>query len=111
MSGTQTYKGKFVSTGLTLEEFISDNISHLPEYYKEAEQSEQFYEIVWELCHKKDSKHHEFFIKDGIVQEVVELEDLQYSSFCEVDEVTGTFVTSFYDGGTCLGEMLEKEVS
>ncbi len=104
----QTYKGNFVSTGLTVEEFISDNIHILPEYYKEAEKLEQFYEIVWELCNKKDSKHYEFFIKDGVVQEVMELEDLQYSNFCEVDEVTGNFVTSFYDGGTCLSEMLEK---
>lgn len=109
MSETRTYSGKFVSTGLTLEDFVAKHISVLPEYYRDCDLMEQFHEISWELCHIKDtSKHHEFFIKDNIVHEVVELEDLQYKSFIKIDEESGTFVTSFYDGGTCLQEMLER---
>ena len=108
MSETQTLRGKFSCTDLTVEEFVDDNMKHLPEYYDQISLDEKFHEIVWEMCHSKNSKYIDFFQHDNIVYEVTELEDLQYNSFIEMDKLFGKFVTSFYDGGTCLSEMLSK---
>lgn len=108
MSETRTYKGKFFCTDLTVEQFVEDNIKHLPEYYLDADLMEKFYEITWEMCEKVDSKYKGFFTYDDLVYEVTDLDNLQYSSFIELDKVSGTFVTSFHDGGTCLSEMLVK---
>lgn len=108
MSETQTYKGKFACTDLTVEEFVEENSKYLPDYCPDVDIMEKFYEITWEMCDSKDAKHEGFFEHKGLVYEVTELKDLQYSSFVEIDKVAGTFVTSFYDGGTCLSEMLIK---
>jgi hypothetical protein len=53
MSETQTFRGKFACTDLTVEEFVGDNIKYLPEYYDQASLNEKFHEIVWEMCHSK----------------------------------------------------------
>lgn len=108
MSETQTFRGKFSCTDLTVEEFVDNNIKYLPEYYDQASLNEKFHEIVWEMCHSKNSKFNDFFQHNNIVYEVTELEDLQYNSFIEIDKVSGKFVTSFHDGGTDLSEMLSK---
>lgn len=108
MSETQTYKGKFSCTDLTVEEFVEENVKYLPDYYQDADLMEKFYEITWEMCNSKDTKHKGFFEHEGVVYGITELDNLQYSSFVEIDKVTGKFVTSFYDGGTCLSEMLSK---
>lgn len=108
MSETQTYKGKFACTDLTVKEFVEENSKYLPDYYQDADLMEKFYEITWEMCDSKDAKHKGFFHHEDLVYEITELDNLQYSSFVEIDKVTGTFVTSFYDGGTCLSEMLSK---
>ena len=53
-----------------------------------------------------------FVFKDQLF-EIIDKEDLEYEDFCEM-EWTGddqySFVASFYDGGTCLVEMITNEM-
>ena len=106
MSETKTYKGKFISTELSVEKFVKDNLYMLPSNC-EWTLLEKFYHIVEELCEEEGGPI-DFFIKEDEVYEVLELEDLDYDNFIQINEVTGEFVTSFYNGGTCLSEMLER---
>ena len=108
MSETRTYRGKFSYTGLTVEEFVEDNIKYLPDCCKDESLREKFYEIVFEMTNDKEIKAEDFFEYKGLVYEVTSLEDLEFKSFIEIDRVKGEFITSFYDGATSLSEMLAK---
>ena len=77
MSETQTYKGKFSSLEMTVEEFVEDNLHHLSDYLKDSDNvREKFMDICDNMEWRGESKG--FFVIDGIVQEISELEDLQY---------------------------------
>lgn len=73
----------------------------LEEEYKEGKLFEVFYEKY--LC-----------VKDTQVWEILEVEDLEEEdSFCRLhDNKDGTysFHTRYYNGGTCMSEMLEDEI-
>lgn len=52
-----------------------------------------------------------YIVIDHTLYEYLEKTDLQYSSFCNITKIaplTYEFTASFYNGGTCLGEMLEE---
>lgn len=109
MSETHTIKGKFKKVdlqGKSIEEFAKEHMLYikdkLPSYF------DSYTEYLIEYYDYK-----RYFTAKGKLYEITELKDITYDSFCEITEnidETYSFVTSFYDGGTCLSEMLEDGI-
>jgi hypothetical protein len=110
MSDTHTIVGKIKKVdlkGKSIEEFAKEHMSlisnELPSYF------ESYTEYLKEYYDYK-----RYFTAKGKLYEIIEATDFTYNDFCRINEnvdETYSFVTSFYDGGTCLIEMLEDEMS
>lgn len=110
MSDTHTIVGKIKKVdlqGKSIEEFAKEHMSFindkLPSYHK------SYTEYLIEYYDYK-----KYFIVKDKLYEITEYKDFDYEDFCVINEnidETYSFVTSFYDGGTCLIEMLEDEMS
>lgn len=109
MSDTHTIKGKIKKVNLqgkSIEEFAKEHMSFisrkLPSYCKSyTEYLKSYYD------------YKRYFTIKGKLYEIIEAKDITYDDFCIINEnidETYSFVTSFYDGGTCLIEMLEDEM-
>ena len=58
------------------------------------------------------SLHDKFIEVDDQIYEIIELQDIMFGCFCDItkDGDKIHFITSFYNGGTCLSEMLEEAI-
>lgn len=109
MSEQETVKGKLRKIdlqGKTLEEWAKDyilanyTIFAMPSIYK------SWLEMLLSVFYKK------FYIFNDILFEFIELEDIDDSYFCFVEDNkdgTYSFYASYYNGGTCLQECLDDE--
>lgn len=109
MSDQRTYKGKFqkvVFTEDTTEQFAENYVKRIKgEDYQLPSWVDSWLECL-------TNKYDEFFVINGELYKMLEKEDLEYPDFCVInknDNDTYSFITSFYDGGTYLEEMLEDE--
>ena len=110
MSGVHTIVGKIKKVdlkGKSIEEFAKEHMSYL------SRKLPSHYESYTEYL-KSYYDYERYFTIKGKLYEIIEAKDITYSDFCIVNEnidETYSFVTSFYDGGTCLTEMLEEGFS
>lgn len=106
MSQTETHYGKLrrVETSLTAENWCKNQcilagITELSSYHDSWE--EEF----------RDSFHEKYFIVNGQIWEVfdhIETEDGDIDIMIPNLDKTITFVQQFYNGGTCLSEVIEN---
>ena len=108
MSNTNIIKGKLkkvVLKGKTIEEWAKEHMSFISNKLPSCFKSYTDY-----LKDYYDYKR--YFTVKGKLYEIIEMEDIESNDFCVINEnyETYSFVTSFYDGDTCLIEMLEDEM-
>lgn len=110
MSETQVIKGKikliFVGSGSEMESYckrlcLKNDIKTLDGFDNLCTWKE-------ELIHSLSEK---YLVMRDSVYEIIEYMDLKEESFCEInnanDDGEREFIVSFYDGSTCLSELLE----
>lgn len=107
MSGTETHVGKLrkLHSNLPLEEWCKElillkegNLPKLPKYYND------YVEFF------RDEYYKEYSVINNIIYEIFEHEEVDpdgYFKIKKIDEDTFSFMGSFYNGGTCLEEVLE----
>ena len=96
MSHTEAKRGTLVPTFQTTVEFLEDR---------------KFDGELGEYCEHFDC---DVVVSDGMVWEVVEVEDLEPENFCVVRPGVGDeleFVCSYYNGGASLCEVLETGIT
>lgn len=102
MSEIETIKGKLKSTGLSAEEYWKSGgiRGDLPDYY------ERYKDGVLD----RSDRNEVYISRDDIVYKI-EMEDIDHGYFIEGNkdtEETINFTTQFYNGSTCLTEMLDQ---
>lgn len=109
MSEQETVKGKLRKIdlqGKTLEEWAKDYIFANYAVFAMPSVYETWLEMLLSVFYKK------FYIFNNILFEFIELEDIDDSYFCFVEDNkdgTYSFYASYYNGGTCLQECLDDE--
>lgn len=99
MSEQETYIGKFKKVSSNPEEFARAYLINVEKLSPEEASLETLLD-----------KHSRFFIANGVLYEIIDLEELETSDqtiFHKENDGTWSFYTSFYNGGTYLREQLE----
>ncbi len=107
IGGETTYekKAKELIEYLT-EDDLNDDLS-----YGDFDYSDVF-ELLDEVCYDNPSKT-QYMVLNKKIYEVLEDVELDICGFCEMDENPDgsiNFITSWYNGGGSLGEVLEMEL-
>ncbi len=110
MSRTETYRGilrKVQADGLFDLEFYCKIVLEQHGFNGLSSGCKTYTESIYEELDDK------FIVLDGGLYEFIEKEDLGEDYFCYMKKNDGgtiNFITQFYNGGTCLNEMLEDEL-
>ena len=103
MSFTETIKGAFQKVDLQGKSMQDYAKEILIARGKQPEPKEDYVEYLL------DEYYDEYFICDNCLYKIIEQESLDSECYCKIssnDNKTFSFITSFYNGGTCLNEML-----
>lgn len=113
MSETKVFKGKIKSTGLSLSQFLEVNRNSIDEYLLDqiVDDPKEVFGCAFFHLEKYFIDHQQH---NPTVWEYIKLEELEGSFYCHLDSNADgsiSFNTSFYNGGTCLDEMLSDAIA
>lgn len=107
MSWQETIKGKFQKVdlpGLSIQDIAKIILTNKG---KDTSNTDDYLEYLL------DEYYDEYFTVKDTLYRIIEREDLENCEFCEIDnnnDGTYSFITSFYNGGTHLIEMLQDKI-
>lgn len=106
MSNQETIKGRLVAIPREKDESLEDFAKRV----SNEELDTEWYDTYFEQLSSSDK----YFIVGNTIYEITKQTNLEDYDYCDIEDLGNgefSFITSFYNGGTYLTEMLQEELS